>query len=177
MCGSSTNTKERHHMPATKTKKTPNRKSVVPKNSYWAGRGKYETLKKQLDQKLIPRSGPCLTAGGELLRNMTKLYYDLYNNGMCNLDVLWHRWRYVLEWNDHLSKHITAGVFSKVAEALKSHKSRLQRGQDSYVSDTNFPYKEFERFTDGVIQTAKDLDAALSNAWPGVVPPGEEKGA
>lgn len=53
-------------------------------NTYWHNAGKHQTVYAELCDTLIPMSGACDTAAGEMLRSVTRLAYDLYNNGMGN---------------------------------------------------------------------------------------------
>jgi len=53
------------------------------KNSYWNNNGKYQREYNEL-KFLVPRMGKATTVAGELLRSVNRLYYDFYNNGMCN---------------------------------------------------------------------------------------------
>jgi hypothetical protein len=50
---------------------------------YWAEKGKHQAELNRINA-LVPDSGPAETLEGELLRSVTRLYYDYYNNGMCN---------------------------------------------------------------------------------------------
>ena len=52
--------------------------------SFWAGTHPLSQVAQTLKSSLVPLSGPAATPHGELLRCMTKLYYDAYNNGYCN---------------------------------------------------------------------------------------------
>ena len=52
--------------------------------SYWNGNGTFQDTYKKLYDALVPGVGSCATVEGELLRASCKLYYDYYNNGMCN---------------------------------------------------------------------------------------------
>jgi len=54
------------------------------KNKYWNSKGKYQ---KEYDKlwKSVPDSGECEDEDLEILRINSKLYYDYYNNGFCNL--------------------------------------------------------------------------------------------
>lgn len=55
--------------------------------SYWNGTGKYEALYRALHSQLVPSAGASETFHGEILRVVSKLYYDHFNNGACNFDV------------------------------------------------------------------------------------------
>jgi hypothetical protein len=52
-------------------------------NTYWNSNGKYQSQYIELS-KLVPYSGKCEYVEGELIRSLCKVYYDYYNNGMCN---------------------------------------------------------------------------------------------
>lgn len=60
------------------------------KPAYWSNEGKYESLYEELWNNLVPSSGECLDKDGKILdfaetfRKICRLYYDLYNNGLCN---------------------------------------------------------------------------------------------
>lgn len=54
------------------------------KNIYWHNAGKYQADYARLCDALIPAVGKCETVAGEMLRSITRLAYDLYNNGMGN---------------------------------------------------------------------------------------------
>jgi hypothetical protein len=52
-------------------------------NTYWNSNGKYQSQYIELS-KLVPYSGKCESVEGELIRSLCKVYYDYYNNKMCN---------------------------------------------------------------------------------------------
>lgn len=55
-------------------------------NSYWNSRGTYQDLYNQL-LKLIPGPGPVTAPKSrklDLLRKAANVYYDVFNNGLCN---------------------------------------------------------------------------------------------
>lgn len=56
-------------------------------NTYWFHNGKYQKELERL-QKNIPSFGPADCLRFEIFRIASKLYYDKYNNGGCNRDVL-----------------------------------------------------------------------------------------
>lgn len=53
-------------------------------NTYWNQKGKYQKQYDQWADELMPASGACETVAGEMIRAVSKLGYDFYNNGMCN---------------------------------------------------------------------------------------------
>lgn len=50
-------------------------------NTYWNGKGKYEEEYHTMFENLVPLQGKADTEAGEVLRRISTLYYDLYNNG------------------------------------------------------------------------------------------------
>ena len=57
--------------------------------TYWDGTGKFQAAYEELN-KLIPVEGPCPDARGrnrklDKMRRAANCYYDLFNNGLCNL--------------------------------------------------------------------------------------------
>jgi|694.fasta_scaffold00172_57 hypothetical protein len=57
---------------------------LVGGNTYWNSKGKYQAIYETKYESLVPPAGICETEEGEMLRASAKLYYDYYNNGMCN---------------------------------------------------------------------------------------------
>lgn len=53
--------------------------------NYWRGNGIYQTEYDELYDKLVPSSGEAPTVHGELIRGISRLTYDYYNNGNCNV--------------------------------------------------------------------------------------------
>lgn len=64
---------------------------MAVKAKYWAHKGRFQKLveRYQTDgaEPLYPLRGHAPTYHGEVLRLATKIYYDIYNNGGCNLDA------------------------------------------------------------------------------------------
>ena len=52
---------------------------------YWGHCGKFQTEYQELYSKLVPREGDADTELGQLIRYASIIYYDIYNNGGCNL--------------------------------------------------------------------------------------------
>lgn len=53
--------------------------------TYWQNNGKHQAAYDELFAKLVPDQGKAETAHGEVLRLASNLYYELYNNGGCNI--------------------------------------------------------------------------------------------
>jgi hypothetical protein len=56
---------------------------AVMENTYWNGQGKFQAGYNEL-VKLMPGSGRADTVAGEMIRAVSRLGYDFYNNGMGN---------------------------------------------------------------------------------------------
>lgn len=72
------------------------------KAKYWQNKGKFQTQLEQLREKLVPNEGKCKTMHGELLRAISSLYYDVYNNGYCNQEVLLYKKEVFLQYENEL---------------------------------------------------------------------------
>jgi len=54
------------------------------KNTYWNQKGKYQEQYDKWADELMPAMGAAKTVAGELIRAVSRLAYDFYNNGMGN---------------------------------------------------------------------------------------------
>lgn len=53
--------------------------------SYWDNKGKYQTEYNEAWKQLVPASGEAEDGLPEALRSISRIGYDYYNNGFCNL--------------------------------------------------------------------------------------------
>ena len=53
-------------------------------NTYWNNNGKFQAEYTRMMDELVPAMGNCETVAGELIRSVSRLGYDFYNNGMGN---------------------------------------------------------------------------------------------
>lgn len=68
--------------------KTTEKLNSTLKQHYWGDSGVYQKIYDNLYNELVPSSNMAETIHGELLRCISRLYYDFCNNGNCNvLDV------------------------------------------------------------------------------------------
>lgn len=58
--------------------------SFTGDSSFWNKTHSLSTKKSELWEKLVPPSGESATEHGELLRMISRLAYDIFNNGLCN---------------------------------------------------------------------------------------------
>ena len=56
-----------------------------PSGSYWDNEGKYQAQYNKAWKQLIPASGEAKDGLPEALRAISRIGYDYYNNGFCNL--------------------------------------------------------------------------------------------
>jgi hypothetical protein len=63
--------------------------NVNTPKTYWDNEGKYQEQYERAWEKLIPASGEAKDGLPEALRAISRIGYDYYNNGFCNL---WHSW-------------------------------------------------------------------------------------
>lgn len=56
----------------------------INESSYWDEKGKYQEEYDRLYQELVPDQGPAETVKGELIRSVSRLYHEAYNNGNIN---------------------------------------------------------------------------------------------
>lgn len=75
------------------------------KNTYWADNGKHQSLYDELHKTLVPDEGEAGTTEGEFLRIMSNVYYDIYNNGGCNLNEDWAMHEDWLKLQSFLTKY------------------------------------------------------------------------
>ena len=68
-----------------------------PWGSYWDNEGKYQAEYDAAWKALIPASGEAEDGLPEALRAISRVGYDYYNNGFCNL---WQEWEDVDEWGE-----------------------------------------------------------------------------
>ena len=63
--------------------------NVTFKGSYWDNDGQYQAEYAKAWEQLIPAQGEAEDGWPEALRAISRIGYDYYNNGFCNL---WDRW-------------------------------------------------------------------------------------
>jgi|GEM_PF-5527794 len=72
--------------------------SIIDKQgTYWNSTGKHQELSDSLE-KLVPACGRCNTSEMELFRLVSNIYYDLYNNGLCNAEHKLEVLQPVMSW-------------------------------------------------------------------------------
>jgi len=59
-------------------------KTTAIGNSYWDGTGVYQKAYDALYEEMVPKQGAAHSLQGELIRAVSRLYYEWCNNGNCN---------------------------------------------------------------------------------------------
>ena len=105
----------------------------MKKASFWDESHPLSELQEELSTELVPAHGNAATAHGELLRCASSLYYDVYNNGFCNADVLQPKLELVESYFDRLKPLV------EDPESLKRFRSALRNaGDDDRDPDEKF---------------------------------------
>lgn len=116
--------------------------------TYWNNSGALQNSYNRLWKSLVPPEGQADTLHGELLRDVSKLYHDLYNNGLENIDVLMPMWRNLYFW--HI-KFCNAWITVKEFKRLDKLVDRFYRNGEVYPDET---YRLFEKLANAVISYA-----------------------
>ena len=90
--------------------------------SYWNNEGKYQAQYNKAWEQLIPVQGEAQDGLPEALRAISRIGYDYYNNGFCNL---WQTWDGSTEMSDfyqdlvyYLRRHVPSELYSEFREWL-----------------------------------------------------------
>ena len=90
---------------------------------YWNIQGQHQDLYNKYWETLVPDSGEADTPEGEALRAITRIYYDVYNNGGCNIieseEVYDDDGNY--ECDEHSISSFYEGFFDTVASFTGDH--------------------------------------------------------
>lgn len=122
--------------------------------TYWESKGKFQKEYEQL-QPQIPVAGESDIPHIELLRCAVNIYYDVYNNGGCNLDVKMDEVEFIQKNLKRLD-----GKFSQLSttvNALIFHGEDVKDGDAFYLPDT-FDYDGLEYLLDCVIDYVAKQD-------------------
>ena len=103
--------------------------------TYWNNKGKHQELYDFLYTNLVPDFGTSDTIEGEFLNIANKFFYDLYNNGLCNIDVLHTSFELLSKSINEIALQTKSKEYSSQIEALCS--SYLENQE---LSDENCDY-------------------------------------
>ena len=117
------------------------------KPKYWNHVGKYEKEMENLRAKLIPDMGKADTMHGELLRCISKLYYDVFNNGFCNSDVLQYQVLFIQNFESELANvGLSSDDWSEVTNSFKHPPKRTKLYEDEAF------VKALDKFIDATVK-------------------------
>lgn len=80
---------------------------------YWNSKGKYQNIHDKMYKEKVPKQGSSDTVQGELIRAVSRLYYDYCNNGNINAkDETWEEvgtGMYEQEWDEDTEEYVDGG--------------------------------------------------------------------
>jgi hypothetical protein len=96
---------------------------VDTSQAYWDKNGKYQEQYNAAWKALIPMSGEAEDGWPEALRSISRIGYDYYNNGFCNL---WRSWddgdtvmdSYYEDMVEYLRHHIPSDMYRELNDFL-----------------------------------------------------------
>lgn len=113
--------------------------------TYWTSDGRYQREYIFAFNQLVPNEGKADTYHGEVLRTLSRIYYDRFNNGGWNTSR--KQLRFLMEWaSEHMRSEVLAAIITRIHEET--------------VTD-----EEFEQLADAVIKWA--YDTAVSSTPTG----------
>jgi hypothetical protein len=109
-------------------------------NTYWNNDGKYQSLYTKLYEQ-VPPEGKADKVHIDLLRNVSNLYYDLYNNGFGNCDVLHLQWEHLAYHSfEIISEEIDSVEFGKAERIVDDWMHASE--SDAYIWDDEEDFYE-----------------------------------
>jgi hypothetical protein len=107
---------------------------------YWESSHELYPLYETLYDRLVPASGQADTMHGELLRSISRLHYDIFNNGLCNNKlpeiefVLQSKDKFLSFLKDSASINLIHKLESKLLEQAEADLSTHYWGdEDDYI--------------------------------------------
>ena len=86
--------------------------------SYWDNNGKYQKMYNAAWKALIPASGEAEDGWPEALRAISRIGYDYYNNGFCNL---WQGWEDIDDYGEEVMVYKMDSYYEDMVEYLRIH--------------------------------------------------------
>ena len=83
--------------------------------AYWDNEGKYQEQYDAAWKALIPMSGEAENGWPEALRCISRIGYDYYNNGFCNL---WQGWEDIDDYGDEVMVYEMNSFYNDMVEYL-----------------------------------------------------------
>ena len=92
--------------------------NVDTSETYWDNNGKYQEQYEKAWEKLIPASGEAKDGWPEALRPISRIGYDYYNNGFCNL---WQGWEDLDDYGEEVMVYKMDSYYEDMVEYLRIH--------------------------------------------------------
>lgn len=128
--------------------------SFDPNATYWNSDGKLQ-VESEILSELIPSTGEAEIDVLNLVRTMNNLYYDLYNNGLCNLDIRFPEFqKYALQFKDTLRKYLK---LPEDLDTILDLEDYINSRSHYFEREIEKPYAEFERVNDAIIEFAYNV--------------------
>jgi len=135
---------------------------VTYTGSYWDNDGKYQKMYNAAWKQLVPAQGECDNDTAECLRAISRIGYDYYNNGFCNL---WQRWdddddyvqmsSYYESLLDHLRWNVERKLFSRLESWLHTQKHKCTWGKNGdHIIDEIIDHVLLQLHAEGQIEMA-----------------------
>ena len=89
---------------------------INKEGSYWDNKGKYQHEYDAAWKALIPASGEAKDGLPEALRAISRIGYDYYNNGFCNL---WQGWEDIDEYGEEYKEYKMDSYYEDMVDYLR----------------------------------------------------------
>lgn len=138
-------------------------------NSYWSQKGIHQGEYDRLQAKLVPSLGRAWTMHGNLLRCIGNIYYDLYNNGLCNAntDKIQGQTLFLLEFEEEIVKRLIPNgekdELRKFVHRIQKYGRQLDEVEAKDIDEDPKFVRLLERITDAVILVVKEIDEKGDN--------------
>tara|TARA_R100001510_G_C7645650_1_gene203005 strand:+ start:135 stop:578 length:444 start_codon:yes stop_codon:yes gene_type:complete len=90
--------------------------NVNTSKTYWDDEGKYQSEYNQAWEQLIPAQGEAKDGWPEALRAISRIGYDYYNNGFCNL---WQGWEAIDDYGDEVTVYEMDSFYENMVDYLR----------------------------------------------------------
>ena len=109
---------------------------INKEGSYWDNKGKYQQEYDAAWKALIPFEGEADDGLPEALRAISRVGYDYYNNGFCNL---WREWEDVDDWGEDTIVREMDSYYEDLVDYLAYHvPPKLYREFKDWLPTVNY---------------------------------------
>ena len=91
---------------------------VDTSKTYWDNEGKWQEQYNKAWKQLIPMSGEAEDGWPEALRAISRIGYDYYNNGFCNL---WQGWEDIDDYGEEVMVYKMDSYYEDMVNYLERH--------------------------------------------------------